>query len=64
MAKTNIKVISFYEGKREAKDVLVGILTEKIRRNLVDNVEESEERGYNQSIALFEDCRSGLAKVV
>ena len=64
MSKTNIKVISIFEGKREVRDVLVGIITEKIRADLNSDMEESKERAYNQSIALFEDCGSGLAKVV
>jgi len=64
MGKTNVKVISFYDGKREARDVLVGIIIEKIRANMSADVEESKERAYNQTIALYEDRESGLAKVV
>lgn len=64
MGKTNIKVISIYEGKKEARDVLVGIISEKIRKNLAESMEESKGKGYNQGIAFYEDYKPGLAEVV
>ena len=60
MAKTNWKVISYYDGNQEIKDILVDLITEKIKRNRKNEVENKEERGYNKSMS-FDDDLPGLA---
>lgn len=47
MAKTTWKVISYYDGKENVQDILVDLITEKIRRNNKSTVEKKEERDYN-----------------
>ncbi len=64
MGKTNIKVMSFYDGKKEAKDILVGIISAKLRKIMAESMEESKGKDYNQDIAFYEDYKPGLAEVV
>ena len=64
MGKTNIKVMSFYDGKKEAKDILVGIISAKLRKIMMESMEESKGKDYNQDIAFYEDYKPGLAEVV
>lgn len=59
MAKTTWKVISYYEGKEEVQDILVDLITEKIRRKNNITVDQNNERGYNQGISV--DDLPGLA---
>ena len=59
MAKTTWKVISYYEGKEEVQDILVDLITEKIRRKSKSAVENIEEREYNRGMSI--DDLPGLA---
>jgi len=59
MAKTTWKVISYYEGKEEVQDILVDLITEKIRRKSKSTVENNEEREYNRGMSI--DDLPGLA---
>lgn len=59
MAKTTWKVISYYEGKEEVQDILVDLITEKIRRKSKSAVENNEEREYNRGMSV--DDLPGLA---
>lgn len=59
MAKTTWKVISYYEGKEEVQDILVELITEKIKRKNNIAVDQNEERGYNRGMSI--DDLPGLA---
>ena len=59
MAKTTWKVISYYDGKENVQDILVDLITEKIRRNNKSTVEKKEERDYNLGMSV--DDLPGLA---
>lgn len=59
MAKTTWKVISYYDGKENVQDILVDLITEKIKRKNKSTVEKNEERDYNLDMSI-EDL-SGLA---
>lgn len=71
MGKTNIKVISFYEGQKDVRDILIDLITEKVMANedmtntetSLPEVEKFERRDYNQTIALYMAYKSGLATV-
>ncbi|WP_295093391.1 hypothetical protein [Ruminococcus sp.] len=71
MGKTNIKVISFYEGQKDVRDILIDLITEKVMANedmtnmetSFPKVEKFERRDYNQAIALYMAYESGLATV-
>lgn len=59
MSKTTWKVVSYYEGKEEVQDILVELITEKIRRKNKSTVENNEEREYNRGMSI--DDLPGLA---
>lgn len=59
MAKTTWQVISYYEGKEEVQDILVDLITEKIKRKSKTTVENIEEREYNRGMSI--DDLPGLA---
>ena len=59
MAKTTWKVISYYEGKEEVQDILVDLITEKIRRKSKSTVENNEEREDKRGMSI--DDLPGLA---
>ena len=59
MAKTTWKVISYYEGKEEVQDILVELITEKIKRKSKTTVENIGEREYNRGMSI--DDLPGLA---
>ena len=52
MAKTTWKVISYYEGKEEVQDILVELITEKIKRKSKTTVENIGEREYNRGMSI------------
>ena len=60
MAKTTWKVISFYEGTENVQDILVDMITEKIKRKNNSAVEENKEREYNRGMS-YENDLPGLA---
>lgn len=60
MAKTTWKVISYYDGTENVEDILVDLISEKIRRKNKLEVEENSERDYNHGMSYKNDL-PGLA---
>ncbi len=60
MAKTNMTVKVFYDGNREARDVIIDLLAEQIKRKLKQGMVSTGKGAYNQ-IMSYDDGLSGLA---
>lgn len=59
MANTVYQVISFYEGTEDVQDILVDLITEKIKRNMKLAVQNTDEKDYNKGTSV--DDLPGLA---
>ncbi len=47
MAKTNIKIVRFYDGTRTAKEVFNEVVAYKVRKRLNDDIENIKRKEYN-----------------
>ena len=47
MAKTNIKIIRFYDGSKSAKEVMNAVIAYKVRKKLNDDIENKCGKEYN-----------------
>ena len=60
MAKTTWKVISYYEGKEDVQDILVELISEKIRRKpyavvLLDEIEKAHPDVFNILLQVLDE---------
>ncbi len=60
MGKTNMTVKVFYDGNQEARDVIIDLLAEQIKRKLKQGMVNTGKGAYNQTMS-YDDGLSGLA---
>jgi hypothetical protein len=59
--KTTLRVVAYYDGKRDAKDVFAELISDKVRRSNQLTMENMKERRYNHGTSCDDNDLPGLA---